>query len=295
MNDAMTSPVALPETLAEAAPTSVEAWSGKGRSGENFPVGSLLIRPDLRRHVHAFYAFARNADDIADAAALAADDKVARLDTMQAVLLGERDAGSPSAAGLRASLAETGVTPRHALDLLIAFRQDATKRRYASWDELAEYCRYSAMPVGRHVLDLHGEDAAATYAPSDALCTALQVLNHLQDCAADLAALDRCYLPLDMLAAAGSGVGDLAGPSATPALRAVFDRLLDNSDGLNATATALPRGTSSRRLRLEIAVIVGLSHRLAARLRAGDPLAQRVRLRPGDAVLSGLGALRFLP
>ena len=92
--------------------------------------------------------------------ALAPEDKVARLDVMEEVLLGRRDAGSPSALGLRASLAETGVTARHSLDLLIAFRRDATKLRYASWDELHDYCRYSAVPVGRHVLDLHGEERA---------------------------------------------------------------------------------------------------------------------------------------
>ncbi|MBN8909015.1 MAG: squalene/phytoene synthase family protein, partial [Rhodospirillales bacterium] len=165
---------------------SVETWSGKDRGDENFPVGSALIAPRLRPHVHAFYAFARNADDIADSPTLAAEDKVFRLDTMEEVLLGRREGGSPSALRLRASLAETGVTAQHSLDLLVAFRRDATKRRYASWDELYDYCRYSAMPVGRHVLDLHGEDAA-THAPSDALCTSLQVLNHLQDCGRDLA------------------------------------------------------------------------------------------------------------
>ena len=104
------------------------------------------------------------------------------------------------------------MTPRHSLDLLIAFRRDATKLRYADWDELQDYCRYSAMPVGRHVLDLHGEDGA-TYEPSDALCTSLQVLNHLQDCVKDLAELDRCYLP-------GAPIDELRGPAATPALRA---------------------------------------------------------------------------
>jgi len=266
---------------------TVEAWSGKDRGDENFPVGSLLIRRDLRAHVHAFYAFARNADDIADAPDLAADTKIARLDAMEDVLLGRRDDGSPSAARLRASLAETGVTARHSLDLLIAFRSDATKLRYADWDELAEYCRYSAMPVGRHVLDLHGEDRA-TYAPSDALCTSLQVLNHLQDCAKDLAALDRCYLP-------GVAVDDLRRSSATPALRRVIDDLLDRVDALNRTAIDLPRRVRSRRLRLETAVIVGLAHRLARRLRRGDPLARRVKLTKRDAVASVMAALRWLP
>ena len=276
-----------------AAIDSVESWSGKDRGDENFPVGSALIRPALRPHVHAFYAFARNADDIADSPILQPADKLARLDRMEAVLLGEADGGSPSGTALRASLAQTGVTPRHAQDLLAAFRQDATKRRYASWEELYGYCRLSAMPVGRHVLDLHGEDVA-THAPSDPLCAALQVLNHLQDGAKDLAALDRCYLPEDMLAAAGSRVADLAGPAETPGLRAVFDRLLDRVDQLHRAAEDLPRRPRYRRLRMEGAVILGLSKRLARRLRRGDPVAGRVRLRKSDAALGLLAALRWV-
>jgi farnesyl-diphosphate farnesyltransferase len=278
-----------------SATVSVESWSGKDRADENFPVGSALIAKRLRPHVHAFYTFARNADDIADSPVLSPDDKVARLDVMEAVLLGTSDAGSPSAMKLRASLAESGVTPRHSTDLLIAFRRDATKTRYADWDELLDYCRFSAMPVGRHVLDLHGEDSASVYPPSDALCAALQVLNHLQDCAKDLAALDRCYLPQDWLAANGASVDDLRLPAEAPGLRRVFAAMLDRTDSLCATAADLPRRTRDRRLRLETAVIVGLANRLAGRLRRGDPLATRVKLGKPDAVASVLAALRFLP
>lgn len=276
-----------------SAAETVESWSGKDRGDENFPVGSLLIRRDLRAHVHAFYAFARNADDIADSPVLAAEDKIARLDVMESVLLGQRDGGSPSALHLRASLAETGVTSRHSTDLLIAFRRDAVKLRYANWSELLDYCRYSAMPVGRHVLDLHGEDRA-TYEPSDALCTSLQVLNHMQDCAKDLAALDRCYLPADLLAGFGASIADLRGAAETPGLRRVFNALLERVDALNRVAGDLPRLTRSRRLRLETAVIVGLARRLAQRLHHGDPIARRVKLTKGDAVGSLLAALRFL-
>jgi squalene synthase HpnC len=277
-----------------AAAETVEAWSGKDRGDENFPVGSLLIAAPLRLHVHAFYAFARNADDIADSATLPAADKVARLDVMEGVLLGRRTQGSPSASALRASLAETGVTPQHACDLLAAFRRDATQLRYRDWDDLLGYCRYSAMPVGRHVLDLHGE-ARATWPASDALCAALQVENHLQDCARDLAALDRCYLPADMLAAQGARVEDVRAPAASVGLRRVLDALLDRCDALNRAARDLPRRTRDRRLRLETAVIVGLSRRLAGRLRRGDPVATRVRLRRSDVAGAVLGALRFLP
>ncbi|HVB68667.1 MAG TPA: squalene synthase HpnC [Acetobacteraceae bacterium] len=273
---------------------TVEAWSGKDRADENFPVGSALIRRDLRPHVHAFYAFARNADDIADSPALASDDKLARLDRMEAVLLGHAETGAPSAARLRASLAATGTTAAHARALLVAFRRDATKRRTADWDELLDYCRYSAMPVGRHVLDLHGEDRA-TWAASDALCAALQVLNHLQDGAADLAALDRCYLPQEMLAQHGAAVDDLRGAAETPALRAVFDALLERTEALIAAAAALPGGVRDRRLRLETAVITGLARRLARRLRREDPVAGRVKLRRADIAGALFAALRFLP
>ncbi len=280
--------------IASEITDDVEVWSGKGRDDENFPVGSALIAKRLRPHVHAFYAFARVADDIADSAELDADDKLARLARMEAVLVGEAAGGSATATGLRASLAETGTTDRHARDLLAAFRQDATKRRYASWDELLDYCRLSAMPVGRHVLDLHGE-TRATWPASDALCAALQVLNHLQDCAKDFRALDRSYLPLDLLAGEGLLPESVLEPAASPALRGVLDRLLDLTGALNEAGGALPRLVRDRRLRLETAVIAGLSRRLARRLRHGDPLATRVRLRRGDVVAGVLGAVRWLP
>ncbi|TMJ62761.1 MAG: squalene synthase HpnC [Alphaproteobacteria bacterium] len=269
---------------------TVETPSGKGRSGENFPVGSWLIRRDLRVHVHAFYRFARNADDIADNPALNPDDKVRRLDRMAAILDGAPGVDSPAATAMRASLAETGVTAQHCHDVLHAFRLDATKLRYRDWDDLMEYCRYSAAPVGRQLLDLHGE-SRNTWPASEALCAALQVLNHLQDCAADYRALDRVYLPLDDLAAMDCTVEALAAPAASSGLRRVIDSLLDRTDILISTARDLPPRVSARGLRWESAVIVGLAARLARRLRHGDPLATRVKLGKNDfaaAFLTGI-------
>jgi farnesyl-diphosphate farnesyltransferase len=264
-----------------AEPALIETPSGKGRGDENFPVGSWLIRRDLRPHVHAFYRFAREADDIADNSALAAADKLRRLDRMGAVLDGASGEESPAAAAMRASLAATGVTPDHCHDVLRAFRLDATKLRYRDWDDLMEYCRYSASPVGRQLLDLHGE-ARTTWPSSDALCSALQVLNHLQDCGDDYRSLDRVYLPEPDLLANGARVEDLAAPRSTPGLRAVIDQLLDNTDALIARARFLPPAVKSPGLRRECAVIVQLATRLARRLRAGDPLAMRVKLRRSD-------------
>jgi farnesyl-diphosphate farnesyltransferase len=269
---------------------TVEAPSGKGRGDENFPVGSWLIRRDLRVHVHAFYRFARNADDIADSPVLSAVEKIRRLDRMGAVLDGAHGDDAPAAAAMRASLAATGITAQHCHDVLHAFRQDAVKLRYRDWDELMEYCRYSAAPVGRQLLDLHGE-GHHTWPASDALCAALQVLNHLQDCADDYRNLDRVYLPLDDLAAAGCPVAALAAPAAGPALRRVLDRLIERTEVLVSGARALPPGVAARGLRCESAVIVALAGRLARRLRRGDPLAGRVKLSKRDFAASFLAGV----
>src|SRR4051794_701381 len=278
-------------SASSVAVDTVEAPSGKGRGDENFPVGSWLISRDLRVHVHAFYRFARNADDIADSPVLSADEKIRRLDRMAAILDGDPGGApgtdSPAAAAMRLSLAATGVTAQHCHDVLHAFRQDAVKLRYRDWDDLMEYCRYSASPVGRQLLDLHGE-SHHTWPASDALCSALQVLNHLQDCADDYRNLDRVYIPLGDLAAEGCTVEALAAPALTPAMRRVLDRLLDNTEALIAAASDLPPAVAARGLRWETAVIVALAGRLARRLRRFDPLAGRVALSKGDFAASFL-------
>ena len=275
---------------AERQTDALETPSGKGRGDENFPVGSFLIRKDLRPHVHAFYRFARQADDIADNPALSADDKVRRLDRMGEILDGAPGDDSPAASAMRASLAATGTTAQHCHDVLRAFRLDATKLRYKDWDDLMEYCRYSASPVGRQLLDLHGE-SRDTWAASDALCSALQVLNHLQDCGEDYRNLDRVYLPLDLLAEAGATVEELAAGPAGAGMRRVIDSLLDATDRLIEQAGRLPGGVKARGLRWESATIVDLARRLSRRLRRGDPLATRVALSKGDfaaALVTGI-------
>ncbi|MDH3235277.1 MAG: squalene synthase HpnC [Alphaproteobacteria bacterium] len=266
------------QTPAHLAP-AVEAPSGKGAGDENFPVGSWLIAKKLRPHVAAFYAFARAIDDIADNAALAPAEKVARLDRMDQALLGkDDDSALATAHACRKSLEACGITVQHCRDLITAFKGDATKLRYQDWDDLiAGYCRYSASPVGRYLLDLHGEDKAG-YVNSDALCDALQVLNHLQDCQDDYRTLDRVYLPGDWMTAAGARIEDLDGPAATSGLRTVFDQCLDGVDELLTVARALPGRLRSRRLAMESAAIVRIAEDLAAALRRRDPVAERVEL-----------------
>ena len=262
--------------------------SGKTERDENFPVASVVIARRCRVPILAFYRFARAADDVADHPRLAQGEKLAALNLLEATLLGRTDAAD-DAVPLRRALADTGLTPDHALDLLTAFRLDVSKRRYRNWDELMHYCNYSAMPVGRFVLDVHGE-ARSTWPASDALCTALQVINHLQDCAKDYCALDRVYLPLDVLAAHGVGVEALAGGKASPELRACLKLLAAKTGGLLADATKLPYQVTSLRLAAETGAIVGLARKLVQFLITRDPLSERVHLTKAGAIAVALRA-----
>ena len=267
--------------------TSADVVSGKGATDENFPVASHLIARRHRPAVMAFYDFVRAADDVSDHATLTSTDKLAVLDQMQASLLGQADT-EPVARPLRAVLAERQLSPRHALDLLAAFRLDCTKNRTADWDDLIGYCSLSAMPVGRYVLDVHGE-SEATWPASDAVCAALQVINHLQDCGKDYRDLDRVYIPNDALAAAKVPVDALGAEAASPGLRTIIRSLADRTLGLLEQGQILPRQVQDFRLSLETAVIITLARRLTATLRDHDPLSQKVH--QNKAAFLGFGAL----
>jgi squalene synthase HpnC len=257
----------------------METPSGKSAADENFPVGSWLLPPSLRPHISAFYAYARAIDDIADNPDLQPADKIARLDGFARAVRGIEvtDPAFRKAHDIRRSLAETGVTHRHCVDLTRAFKQDATTLRYGDWDDLIGYCNFSAAPVGRYLVDLHGESVEA-YPASDALCNALQVLNHLQDCGDDYRTLDRVYLPQDWMSEAGVGVEVLGGKRSPAALRRVLHRCLDATDGLLMLAERLPAELRDTRFAMEAATIVAIARKLSRELRRRDPLAERVVL-----------------
>lgn len=264
--------------------------SGKGHRDENFPVASLLIRRRYRSVILAFYDFARAADDIADNATATSEQKLSGLAALGRTLLGEENR-EPTAFRLRTALDARGITRRHALDLLEAFTRDVTKKRYCDWADLMDYCSYSAAPVGRFVLDVHGE-SQATWPISDALCAALQVINHLQDCGHDFRNLDRVYIPLDEFEAARLELKVLAETRAPEALRSVIRRLAVRCDGLLGEARPLASQVRDRRLALEIAVIQRLAESLTWKLVRRDPLSERVHHRPWEVV--GLSVLAML-
>jgi squalene synthase HpnC len=260
-----------PDLSGGAAP---DLASGKGHKDENFPVASFIIKPQHRDAVMAFYRFARKADDIADHPTETAALRLELLERMRASLAGESDV-DPEAVALRQAQTARGLEAVHGLDLLEAFRRDVTKLRYGRWAELMDYCRYSAMPVGRFVLDVHGEDRA-TWPASDALCAALQVINHLQDCGKDYAQLDRVYVPLDVLGEAGLGVEALGDPKASPALREVLRGLAEQTMELLDRSRPFAAMIRDARLAFEVAAIQRLAESLTRMLMRRDPLSERV-------------------
>jgi len=268
-----------------------ELRSGKGHRDENFPVASFLIHPRHRGVILAFYNFVRTADDIADHATLKPPEKLALLDRLEACLLGA-SADDPVAVRLRSALAERNLTPKHAQDLIVAFKLDVTKLRYKDWDDLLSYCSLSAMPVGRFVCDVHGE-SRAVWPGNDALCAALQIINHLQDCKEDYQNLDRVYVPQDALAASGTSVEAIGAPRATPQLRDCLHKLAERTERLLSESDDFAASINDMRLGLEVSVINTLAHRLTRILMTRDPLSERVHLgAPAVAGLTLLGILR---
>lgn len=265
----------------------------KTHRDENFPVASRLVHPRHRAAVLAFYHFARAADDVADNPALAESEKLALLDRLEQSLLGKSDAAADAVA-LRAVLAQRALAPRHPLDLLSAFRMDVTKRRYQDWDDLIGYCSYSAMPVGRFVLDVHGE-SQATWPASDALCAALQIINHLQDCGADYKRLDRVYIPLDAFARHGADIAELGAERASPALLDCVCDLAQRTASLLDHARPFSAQIADWRLALEVAVIHRLALTLRGRLGRRDPLSEKVHLsKPAFGALGVVGVFEGL-
>jgi squalene synthase HpnC len=266
-----------------------ELRSGKTHRDENFPVASWIIHPRHRALILAFYNFVRTADDIADHATLGADDKLRYLDLFEAELLGKGDT-QKEAVSLRNALAARAMPPRHALDVLVAFRMDVTKLRYENWDDVIHYCRYSAMPVGRFMLDVHGE-STSTWAASDALCAALQINNHLQDCAKDYRDLNRVYLPRDALATPGATV-EMLGEAKSPApLLQCLQALAVRTETLLNESKSLAAEVKDFRLGLEISVIQAFADKIVGMLKVRDPLSERVHLGPLELLGQSVGGI----
>ncbi len=294
-------PDAAPDAASDAASGSAQGQDPtKGPGDENFPVASFLIPARFRHTILAFYRFVRLADDIADAPDLAPETKIAWLDALDTALErgladDEPPAGLDPAALVCATRTseifdDADLTPLHARHLLQAFRQDATKLRYRDWSDLLTYCRFSAAPVGRMLLDVHGENRDG-WPASEALCASLQILNHLQDCKSDYQELDRVYLPEPWFTDEGITVDALAATQASAELRRVLDRTLEGVVRLNGQARPLIGHIRHISLRIEAAIIITIAEMLAAKLARRDPIARRVELTAAERLMAGIKGL----
>lgn len=245
---------------------------------ENFPVASILVPRRLREPIESIYWFARSADDIADegdappGARLAAlEEYLGRLDVIESSL----EAGKVELKGLSddsnwSRLAQ--VIAEHKLpialfrDLIYAFSQDVVKTRYADFAELESYCRRSANPVGRLLLHLFGASTEQNVRDSDAICTALQLLNFCQDIAIDRRK-DRLYIPLDELAASGVTIESIDNAIVDLRWQRLFDVQLERAASLLERGKPLALRLPGR-FGLELRAIVAGGERIAARLRA---------------------------
>lgn len=224
---------------------------------ENFPVASRLLPARMRPHVAAVYAFARLADDMADEGDRAPANRIADLDAWDACLnaaaLGAVARGEPHAEvflALRHTIEECRLPVQLLHDLISAFRQDVTVARYATWDDLMDYCRRSANPVGRLVLRIAGYDRPELDTASDAVCTALQLTNFWQDLGVDWAK-GRLYIPSSAWQAAGALESDLTARRMTPAWRAAMAEAVGRARALFLAGVPVCDGVGGR-LRWEL-------------------------------------------
>ncbi len=267
---------------------------------ENFPVASLLLPRYLRRHVVAVYAFARAADDFADEGSLSAVERYALLDGWLDRLqqaggsVGRGPAprpGEPAHAphifqALGATIREKRLALRHFEDLLSAFRQDVAVTRYETWDDVFDYSRRSANPVGRLVLRIAGHDDPGLDRWSDAFCTALQLTNFWQDLAVDFQR-GRIYVPQQEVRAHAAVERDLAQPAASEAWRRVIASAVARTQDL--FAAGLPLCDALRgRLRLELRATWLGGMRVLSRIEAAEFDVVRRRPRLGAADLPWL-------
>jgi len=262
---------------------------------ENFPVASFLVPARMRPHIAAIYAFARAADDFADEGARTNDERLALLDDWEARLDACVEGPSPEprapSPGNDAVFLALGATIRDCRlplqlfrDLLSAFRQDVTTRRYDSWPEVMDYCRRSADPVGRLVLRVAGYESAGLDAASDALCSALQLTNFWQDLARDWQN-GRLYVPREDLQRFGAREEDLDRRLITPAWRGVLGEMASRTRTLFGAGRPVCDGVTGR-LRYELRVTWLGGSFILSRLEANgyDVFASRPALKAPDVL-----------
>ncbi len=247
---------------------------------ENFPVASLLLPAPLREPVEIIYRFARSADDFADEGDDPPQLRLQKLNDYRAQLAAP---ATPLFRDLEKIIREHGLPVQLFADLLDAFSQDVTQKRYADFLELMDYCRRSANPVGRLLLHLFKRTTESDLRQSDAICSALQLINHWQDVDIDYAKDNRVYLPQDEMARFGVSERHLTEKLCDSAWQALMKFQVDRARALMLSGAALGK-TLPGRVGLEIRATVQGGLRILEKIeRAGyDVFRHRPVLKPLD-------------
>ena len=260
----------------------VETTLTKNHKQENFPVGSWLLSKKIRPQILIFYKFARAADDIADSPNLTSKEKIKRLNLFRKSIESSK-VKIPKAEGLKKICLQNKIKTNHALNLLKAFKQDAIKKRYKNWSELINYCKYSAVPVGRFMIDLHKE-RKISYKYSDPLCIALQILNHIQDCKDDYNKINRVYLPSTFLKKYNVKLEQLKKNHTEKNLRLAINEVLSHTEKLINQADKFKKIMKNYKLSKETTFILEIAKSLLELLKKKDPLKNKVILNKFDYI-----------
>ena len=257
---------------------------------ENFPVASKLLPEKLRDPISAIYSFARIADDIADEGDFEPQQRLDALkhhgQQLERALTGETDI-EPVFTAAADTIVRFKLDKQLFHDLLTAFSMDITTTRYADFSELVNYCRYSANPIGRLLIQLVGKDNVINKQYSDAICTALQLINFQQDIEQDLVENDRIYLPLDEMHASGITEQELLDKHNSPALLDFMRMQYRRADKMLLSGYPLTNILGGR-LGLEVRVTVLAAHRVSRKLIRQRNIYGRLRLTKLDWLMISL-------
>ncbi len=269
---------------------------------ENFPVGSLLIPRPLRKHFYSIYAFARTADDFADegnSESISVDERLAMINEWRRLLCASfaGRAAHPIFIALAQTQKQFDLPASLFEDLLSAFSQDVTRRRYETFPDLLDYCRRSANPVGRLILLMFGYREEKFFLWSDDICTALQLTNHWQDVAVDLEK-DRLYIPLEDIERFNLSIEDIKRSEATDSFRRLMRFELERTREMFDRGKPLCQ-TVGGRLAFELRAIWTAGVRITQKIEENDyhVFTRRPTVTLSDKIrifLSAIGKNRFL-
>ena len=254
--------------------------SGKSYSDENFPVASFLMTKKIRSIVRVFYFFARMADDIADHQKLSSNQKKNILLFFDNAISKSKKTNNKVLDKMIARFKELPSGKKYSRNLLKAFMMDASNKKYKNWNDLLYYCKFSANPVGRFVIDAVNErkNIEKIYEASDSLCTALQIINHIQDCKKDFKELNRVYIPESFFKKYSLDKKILRKSKSEENFERLKIEIVDNvMVSLRKTKLGL-REIRSWRLRKETLIILNIAKRLCNLLKINDPLEKQIKL-----------------